>query len=410
MRILVFGINYYPESIGVGKYTTEMCEWLVRRGHTVEIITAMPYYPGWKVLDAYRGRGWYTETIQGVVVHRCPLFVPSHVSGLTRVLHEASFAISSSIYWMGQLFKKHDVVITIAPPLQTGLAGWVYSIFHRTLTIYHIQDLQLDAAKRLQLLKGRWLLWGIGQVEKLILKRSRFVSTISDGMKRVICAKGVPESKMVSLLNWIDTSHFQPRAPDQAVRNRFGIRPAEKVVLYSGNLGEKQGLEVLPNVAEKLRDHGIVFLVVGEGAFKQRLTEEVRSKNLNNVRMFPLQPYAELPDVLAAADLHLVLQKRAASDLVMPSKLTAILAIGGCALVTAEPGSFLHDIVVEKQMAIVVEPENPDALAKAILDNLQQDTSSIRKSAREYAKDQLEKDIILSRFERFLLESCNSKD
>src|SRR5882762_6991653 len=132
MRILVYGINYHPELIGIGKYTTEMCEWLAEQENEIEVITAMPSYPNWNVHNSYRGKWWFTETINKVKIHRCPLYVPAKVTGTSRVLHEISFGLNSLVFWLPRLFRRYDVVICIAPPLQLGLAGVVYKIFHKT--------------------------------------------------------------------------------------------------------------------------------------------------------------------------------------------------------------------------------------------------------------------------------------
>ena len=158
MRILVYGINYFPEEIGIAKYSTEMCEWLADRGHRVEVITALPSYPLWKVMDGYRGSGWHSETLNRVEVHRCPVYVPRKVTGLSRVAFEFSFALTSWLRWMSRFFKKYDVIICVCPPLQTALPAVFYKVIHKSFLVYHVQDLQMDAAKDLGLIKNRTLL------------------------------------------------------------------------------------------------------------------------------------------------------------------------------------------------------------------------------------------------------------
>lgn len=402
MRILVFGINYYPELIGIGKYTTEMCEWLAGRGDEVEVITGMPSYPKWKVFDGYNSRWWFTEIINNVKVHRSPLYVPKHVTGATRILHEISFGLSTLMFWFPRLFRRYDVVICIAPPLQLGLAGVIYKMFHKTLFIYHIQDLQLDAAKQLGLIRSNLILGVVEGIEKFILKHSHYVSTISDGMMQKINKKGIPIEKLVSFKNWIDTSIMSPAIPDPEIQKRFGIDLSKKVILYSGNIGEKQGIEIVIEVAEALKESGVFFLIIGDGAYKKKLQELAQSKKLGNVRFFPLQPIEKLCGILNMADLHLVLQKKAAADLVMPSKLTAILSVGGAAIVSAEAGTTLYDIIDQNNMGILIEPESTSALKKAIADNLSIDLSEIRHNARHYAQSFLEKESIMKQFSTFL--------
>lgn len=402
MRVLVYGINYYPELIGISKYTTEMCEWLASRGNSVEVITGMPSYPNWNVFDKYKSRWWFTESINNVKVHRSPLYVPRQVTGATRILHEVSFGLSTLLFWIPGLFRQYDVIICIAPPLQLGLAGVIYKVFHKTLFIYHIQDLQVDAAKQLGLIKSKLLLRGIERLEKFILKHSHYVSTISDGMMRKINDKGISIEKLVIFKNWIDTSYMAPADPDPEIRRMFGIDSSKKIVLYSGNIGEKQGIEIIIEVAEALKETEAFFVIIGDGAFKKRLQALAQSKKLYNIKFLPIQPIELLPGILNVANLHLVLQKKAAADLVMPSKLTTILSVGGAAIVSAEEGTSLFDIVDQNKMGILIEPESASALRMAITLNLNKELSDIRRNARHYAKFYLEKESIMEQFHTFL--------
>jgi colanic acid biosynthesis glycosyl transferase WcaI len=182
----------------------------------------------------------------------------------------------------------------------------------------------------------------------------------------------------------------------------FGIDSSKKVILYSGNIGEKQGIEIIIEVAETLKESEAFFLIIGDGAFKKKLQDLAQSKRLENIKFFPLQPIELLPGILNIADFHLVLQKKAAADLVMPSKLTAILSVGGAAIVSAEKGTTLFDIVDQNKMGILIEPESAPALRIAISENLNKDLNEIRLNARYYAQSYLEKEAIMKQFHSFL--------
>jgi colanic acid biosynthesis glycosyl transferase WcaI len=402
MKILVYGINYYPESIGIGKYTAEMCEWLAGQGHHVSVITAMPSYPHWQIIESYRGKIWHTEYINGVKVYRSPLYVPKAVTGKSRIVHELSFALSSMVWWAAAVFKRYDVIFCVAPPLQTGLAGLIYKIFHRTLLIYHIQDLQLDAAKQLKLIQNQALLNLLSHFEKFILDQVDYVSTISEGMKRKLVEKGVSQNRLKEVKNWTDTNFILPETPDPAVRQHFDISPTHKIFMYSGNIGEKQGLDIIIPIAQRFKSLQVTFLIIGDGAFKEKFQAIIQQNQLHNIKLFPLQPYDRLSKVLNLADAHLVIQKRAAADLVMPSKLTNILAAGGLAIVTTEPGTSLYQTVHENDIGITVEPENSEALENALMKIMDQDLSDVRKRARAYALKNLERNVIMSDFQKFL--------
>ncbi|RYY35304.1 MAG: colanic acid biosynthesis glycosyltransferase WcaI [Sphingobacteriaceae bacterium] len=401
MRILVFGINYAPELTGIGKYTGEMCEWLAAEGHEVNMITAMPYYPEWSVHPSYKGKWWHTEKMNGVNVHRCPLYVPKDVSAMKRIIHEFTFLLSSLVYWLKFFFgKKQDVVMCIVPAFHLGFLSLLYSKIRGAKMIYHVQDLQVDAAKQLDLIKNKTFLNLLFKMEYFILKHSTYVSTISKGMLNKILQKGIPEAKTFMLYNWVDTQHIRPLPASESLRSRLGLTPADKVVVYSGNLGEKQGLEIIVEAATTL--HDVKFLIFGSGGGKEKLQELVKQSGVTNVSFYGFLPYAELPNLLATGDIHLVLQKSSAADLVMPSKLTSILAAGGCSIVTALPGTSLYDIIHENSMGLLIAPDSAALLTECIANAFNSDLDAIRANAREYARQNLDKDFILKRFDTFL--------
>lgn len=400
MRILIYGINYYPELTGIGKYTGEMAIWFAQQGHDVSVFTAMPYYPEWEIHQKYKGQLWYKEIIDDVKIYRCPFYVPKRVNSKKRILHEFSFLWSSSFRWLAALFKKKfDLVITINPPFYIGFFSCIYSIFKKTTLINHIQDLQIDAAKNLDMLSNQKALNIMFYLEKFLLRKSDFVSTLTPGMKERIIKKGIKENRIILLPNWVDTDFIKPISKDQSLRKQFNIPINDTVILYSGNMGKKQGLDILINVAEQYKyRYDIHFIMTGAGAEKDNLENMAREKELVNMKFYPLQPYEKLPILLATADIHLVLQKKDASDLVMPSKLTGILAAGGCAIVTAVPGTSLYKDIQNHNMGILCDPESESALKDAIDTALSEDTSVFKINARKYAEDYLNRDQILNSF------------
>ncbi len=409
MNILIYDINYSPELTGVGKYTGEMGAWLVKQGHSVHVITAMPYYPEWQVHDSYKGKFWFTEVVEGAIVHRCPFYVPRKITPLKRILHEFSFILSSLVYWIPALFRKrYDVVISIAPPFHIGLLPVLYSKLRKTSLWLHLQDLQVDMAKELNMLTNPFFLTMLFQIEKFILKRATVVSTISEGMVQKTLEKEVTKQPCVLFPNWVDETHIRPLPRKESLRAELGFSEADKVVIYSGNLGEKQGLELIIEAAKHFSSQpDVKFLICGSGGGKARLKHLAEGYKLTNVSFQPLQPYERLSALLAAGDVHLVLQKKSASDLVLPSKLTGILAAGGCALVTAVPNTTLHNVIANHQMGIVVEPESTHALVEGINQAFQTDLTLFRQNARAYAKQHLSKEATLHRFGDELVRLTN---
>jgi colanic acid biosynthesis glycosyl transferase WcaI len=402
LNILTYGINFYPELTGIGKYSGEMCFELAKN-HEVTMVAAPPYYPHWKVQKGYTNRWWKRETIKGVKVVRCPFYVPSEVTSKSRILHEFSFLFTSSLALIRQLFKPVDIIVCIVTPFHLGIPARIFSILKGVPMVYHIQDLQVDAARDLGMIKNQRLLSFLEGMEKWILRKTTAVSTISSGMIDKVKNKGVSEDKIIFFPNWVDSEIIYPMPKSDSLKQDLGFDEADRIVLYSGNLGEKQGLDQILDVATELQHVGnLKFAIVGEGGIKDKLVATAKKRQLSNVQFFPLQPYEKLSALLAMADLHLVLQKKSAADLVMPSKLTSILAVGGCAIVTASEGTSLHKVVKGNNLGIVIEPEDISILKATIEHNINSNLTEYQQNARAYAEKYLDKTSIIKTFEEDL--------
>ncbi|KQR80580.1 glycosyl transferase [Burkholderia sp. Leaf177] len=363
MRILIYGLNYAPELTGTGKYTAEMAETLQQHGHEVRVVCAPPYYPEWKIAKDYSVWRNACETRNNVRIWRAPLWVPAHPSGLKRMVHLASFAMASLPALMKQTLWRPDVVMTIAPTMLNAPAALVLAKLTGAHSWLHIQDFEVDAAFDLGLLKSKRAGRIARFIESAILCRFDMVSTISDKMLERAMTKGVLPSRMFRLPNWVDISAIFPMQRKNTFREELKIPEHAKVVLYAGNMGSKQGIEVLAGAAHALaRREDITFVFCGNGATKPDL--EKSCENLSNCRFIPLQPVERLNELLNLADIHVLPQRGDAADLVMPSKLTGMFASGRVVIAMARPGTELHNVVSSR--GVVVPPENVDALAAAI--------------------------------------------
>lgn len=400
MKILVYGINYSPELTGIGKYSGEMARWLAAQGHEVRVITAPPYYPEWRVHAGYSAWRYRREQDAGVSVLRCPLYVPARPSALSRLLHLISFSLSSFLPVLLQLFWRPQLVVLVVPTLFCAPQALLLARLAGAKSVLHVQDYEVDALFGLGLMKGGRLRRLAFALERLTLRAFTRVSTISSGMLQRAREKGVPEERLCFFPNWSETARFRRVARAPALLQRLGIAPEKRVLLYAGNIGQKQGLEVVIEAAARLAARPeLVFLIVGEGAGKPALLEMARARGLGNVVFAPLQSYEDLPALLASADVHLVIQKRGAADAVLPSKLTNILAVGGNAVITADPDTSLGLLCAEHPgIAVPAEPESVPALLEGIEAALA--LPQPNPVAAAYAADCLDKDGILGRFVR----------
>lgn len=406
LRVLVHGINYAPELTGIGKYTGELCEWLARRGHAVRVITAPPYYPEWRVPEGYSPRLYRRERRNGVLVQRCPLWVPRRQSGARRIVHLASFAAASAPLVAAAAAWRPQVVLAVEPTLFCAPTAWLAARLCGAKAWLHVQDFEFDAALSLGMLPAR-LAKPVHAMERWVLRAFDRVSTISEKMLEKLPAKGVAPERAVLFPNWVDCTDIHPLTGPSRMRADMGIARETCVALYSGNMGEKQGLEIVIDAALRMNDErGVLFLMCGDGAARARL--EAQAAGLRNVRWLPLQPAAKLNALLNVADVHLLPQRADAADLVMPSKLTGMLASGRPVLATAHPGTALAKVV--EQCGAVTPPGDVAAFANALRELHRHDIArrALGTAARRYAEQNLHKDAVLARFEAQLV-SCASK-
>jgi colanic acid biosynthesis glycosyl transferase WcaI len=407
LRILLHGLNYAPELTGIGKYSGEMAEWLASRGHEVRVVTAPPYYPAWRIWPGYRA-GRYSVESGPVRVYRCPVWVPRRPSGHTRLLHLISFALSSLPVLLRLALWRPDVVIVVEPTIFCAPAALLVARLAGGASWLHIQDFEIDAAFELDMLPS-----GIGaqrmavSVEQSLMRHFTRVSTISRNMLDRLRAKGTVSGKAILFPNWVDVHGVVPGVGVNRLREELGLGPDKVVLLYSGNMGMKQGLELLPELARRFAENRQVhFVFCGDGAFRPRL--EALLDSLHNVTLLPLQPLERLNELLSVADIHLLPQRSDAADLVMPSKLTGMLASGRPVVATAAPGTQVADAV--KHCGIAVEPGNVDAVVHAIqtLVNSPELRARMGAKARQNAVENLGRDRVLGRFESELRDAVLS--
>jgi colanic acid biosynthesis glycosyl transferase WcaI len=325
----------------------------------------------------------------------------------------ASFAVSSFPLMLRQVFWRADVVWVVAPALACVPGALLCARLSGAKAWLHIQDYEVDAAFDMGLLKGRGVRRFALGVERWLMRRFDRFSTISGRMLDLARAKGVSPDRAVLFPNWVDLSAIAPPTNVAGVdgatgyRAEWGISNDQLIALYSGNMGGKQGLEVLAETARLLVDEpGVQFVFCGNGAGRAEL--ESRCAGLPNARFADLQPLERLGELLGTADIHLLPQRADAADLVMPSKLTGMLASGRAVVATAHSGTELASVV--EGCGLVVPPEDPTAMADAIRKLMGEPglRLALGVQGRRYAVEHIDKQTVLSRFERMLQECRGS--
>lgn len=414
MKILLYGLNYSPEPVGIGKYSGELSTFFAAQGHDVRVITSPPYFPAWRVSGTYHN-SYSLEHHKSLLVRRCPLWVPRRPGGLTRLLHLASFAISSLGPLLAQRAWRPHVVITVAPAFFCAPGALLLGRLcgRRTITWLHIQDFELDAAFELGLLKGRLLRSLADSLERLTLRGFDRLSSISVAMVQKLRAKCMQPSRVYLLPNWVDLDLIRPQLGSarqvNSYRRELGIAPDQLVLMYSGSMNKKQGLDLLVQVIRQLADlPQLVWLLAGEGPTKAELV--AATQGLLNVHHLPLQPLERLNDWLNAADIHLLPQKAEAADLVLPSKLLGILASGRPVVASSPVGSELASLADLAGACVLPGDANAFEAALRQLITSPQRRAEFGHQARLLVEQRFDADAVLGSFEQQLKDLVAESD
>lgn len=357
---------YLPER-GAAAIPGVIARSLVHRGHAVDVVTGFPNYPGGKTYPGYSISAYSRENIEGATVHRGPVF-PSHDGNVGhRAMTYMSFAASASAVSLAKL-KDVDVALVHSTPATVAIPAMLLKTFRRTPYVVHIEDLWPQTVTSSGFLDGG----STGAAERVlnfycdaVYRHAAAVAVTSPGMAEWIRQRGVREDKIHFVPNWSDESAFFPVLPDPSLADRLGIR-YDFTVMYAGNMGEFQGLEILVEAAGLLREfRRIGFVFVGAGVQEPMLRQLVAERGLDNVSFVGPQPFESMASVLALGDAQFVgLKDVPLFRTTLPSKLQGILAAGR-PIVAALKGDAAR-AVRESGAGLVVEPGSAAQLADSI--------------------------------------------
>jgi colanic acid biosynthesis glycosyl transferase WcaI len=401
MRILIYSYNYYPEPIGIAPLMTELAEGMVKRGHEVRVVTAMPWYPEAEIYPQYKNKLFLTERLNGVKVQRCFIWTSTQRSLKNRAFFELSFATLSLV----QAFNgwRPDVMLLTVPGLPVCVPAWLVSRIYRTPLVLNLQDILPDAAVHVGLITSKKLIQVFKFLEKFAYEKAAKISVIADGFTKNITAKGVPPEKIVEISNWVDIDTIKPLPRDNNYFRRDYQLEDKFVVLYSGNIALTQGLETVIEAA-KLLEHipEITVTIVGEKKALNRLEEYCQQCGTKNVRLLPFQPQEKLAEMYAGTDVGLVIQKKNVVDFNMPSKIQKLLASGMAIIASVPNTGTAARAISNSNGGLVVPPEDPQVLAEAI-EKLYHDRDLVKQlgsSGRKFAEKNYAFSGALDRYEK----------
>jgi colanic acid biosynthesis glycosyl transferase WcaI len=400
MRVLIYSYNYYPEPIGIAPLMTELAEGLAKRGHEVRVITGMPNYPQRQIYEGYRGKLYATEERNGVTIQRSYVWVKPRPSLMDRVFLDGSFVLTSFL----QALKggRPDVILLTVPPLPVAVPAAILGWLYNCPVVLNVQDILPEAAIHVGLIRNRPLIKILEGLEKFAYRTAHTISVIAEGFVDNLVGKGVPEDKITCIPNWVDVNFIRPLP-----RSKNAFRVAHQledkfVVLYAGNIALTQGLETVIEAAARLRHiPQICFVIVGESKAVEKLKQYCQNCGADNVRLLPFEPRERLPEMLAAADVGLIVQKQNVVSFNMPSK-TQVLLASGRAIVAAVPHTGSAAKAVQKSRGgVVIPPENPEAMADQIVQLYQNPewVEQLGRQGRQYAVERYSFEQALNQYE-----------
>jgi len=401
MRILIYSYNYAPEPIGIAPLITELAEGLVKRGHEVRVVTGMPNYPERQIYEGYRGKLYLTEKTNGVAVQRSYVWIRPQPSLIDRLLLEVTFVLTSFVHALKG--KRPDVILLTSPPLPVSVPAALLGWIHRTPVVLNLQDILPDAAVHVGLLKNPKLIRIFEVLEKFAYRTATKISVLADGFVDNLLNKGVPKDKIEQIPNWVDVNFIRP-LPKENNAFRATHQLSDKfVVLYSGNIALTQGLETVISAAvHLLHIPEIAIVIVGEEHALERLQQYRDTCKATNVILLPFQPRAKLPEMLAAADIGLVVQKSNVISFNMPSKIPLLLASGRAIVASVPATGTAARAIQQSGGGIIIPPEDPAALA-ATIEDLYYNPDKVKQlgeKSRQYAVENYTFEQALDRYEK----------
>ena len=364
MKLLIYALNYKPEEIGIGKYTGEMVDYFLENGIEVKIITSVPYYPKWES----KKNKYYKEAKKNLKIFRCPLWIPKKPNAVKRIIHLISFSITSFPIYLYLLSWNPDGILTIVPSIFNAQIIIFLKMFYKkkVKTFLHIQDLEIDAAFDMNLIKNKFLKRITQKWEKNLINSFDVVSTISPDMLKKIELKKIKKEKLFYIPNWINLNEIYPL--NSEIQNKFREKYCSSkrkiIILYSGTMNKKQGLNVLAEIIQYFEKFNNIFwLLVGEGPEKEILRKNL--KNVKNHKILPLQKREDLNLLLNAADIHILPQRIGIETNALPSKFLGMLASGKPIITCASKNTFLGELA--SKVGIRADPENKKQIIEAIL-------------------------------------------
>lgn len=383
-----------------------LSEELVKRGNHVSVITAVPHYPSGSVKKEFRYKFPRKVIEGGVEVIRVPLPSVNRSSLFLRLIQLLVFQIWGA--FVG-LRKQYDVMFLNNPFFMTGIPLFFLGVLKQKPFVYAVYDVYPEIGIQTGIFTNKWIIQLVTALERYCLQKATLVRVLSKTFIPPILGMGIPEEKIRLIYDWVDTDLVRPisKVNDFSIENGLSDK---FVVLYAGNIGLSQGLElVLDAASQSITQPDCIFVFVGDGAGKNALVEEAKKRELSNIMFIPFQPREQLPKVLATADISLIILKKGAAFGSLPSKTYSIMASGRPIIACLDPDSEASELIERSGAGFSIPPEDPIALANSIkiLKNDKELRAQYGRNGRQYVETHHSPEKAAEQFEQLFNECVN---
>ena len=362
--LVVLCPHFAPDTAPTGVVMTRIVEELVALGHTVHVVTSLPWYRAHRIEPGWDGRLARTERTDWGSITRIHPFPGRDKSNLLRrALGFAAYSLLAGLFCLraGGWFRRSSAVIAMSPPLTLGLTGWVASRLRRCPMVFNIQDIFPDAAVETGAISNRTIIAAARHLERVSYLAADAVTVLSDDLRDNVVAKMGTDDTVHVIPNFVDNEAILPADRATPYRAELGLGDGP-VVLYAGNVGFSQSLELVLAAARELPD--TTFLVNGNGAARPSL--EVAAADITNVRFADYIEPERLSELLATGDVHVVPLRRGLGRVSVPSKTYSIMAAGRPVVASIDPGTTVPQILAESGGGVAVDPDDAEAFTAAI--------------------------------------------
>ncbi|MGE5604132.1 MAG: glycosyltransferase family 4 protein [Bacteroidota bacterium] len=408
MKIVYLCHSFYPEISAPASRVLEMSTEWVKSGNEVTVVTCFPNHPTGIIPEKYRGRFFMKEMHQGIRVFRNYVYAVPNRGVFKRILSHLSFTFSAVVFSLPRLGKA-DVIIASSPTFFPVFAALVISRVKRIPFVFEVRDLWPAAIVELKAIKSQFIIKMLESLELFLYRRAQTIIVVTRSFKENLIERGIPESKIEIVYNGVIPERFG-LIQQEIAKCKYSLEGCF-IVLYAGTMGLSHALKDLLLVAERLQSFSeIRFLLVGEGAMKERLQELANNKNLENVIFWQGQPREQMPEIYALADICIIsMKKLEIFTKSIPSKIFEIMA-SKRPIIAALEGEAAQ-ILGKSGNAMIIPPENPDSLEKAIL-TLKNDPAlrcQMGENGRKHVEKHFNRSVLAKEYELILKSIVNVK-